>query len=307
MGSATNVRLRKMKSSRADRTIQVAGLMNHFWLVLFSEDALRQAAGLKYISHMIDDGPYWYLWHVAHAGVYELDLLGAQAIDGYDWLAEFVIKYYPDKDELWYEGLSFLEKHCRASDVFQTQPSAGGGCACHGISHRHEQNRFADLAEGTGAPSYACRSIIPADFFYTGHLYIAFRDNVGSIIRLKTQTSWQVAFTKSHTIRNEEGQPLISFKKGTIDRDYPGFAISNFIYQGFIKGWSSFHKYKINPEQIWRGVGLRFLNDGRGVKTAPYQNIERIIIQTELACRHEKAPALMLDDDMEGMYLEKTR
>ena len=55
MGSATNARLRKMTSSRETRAIQVAGLMNHFWLVLFSEDNLRQAAGLRYISHMGDN------------------------------------------------------------------------------------------------------------------------------------------------------------------------------------------------------------------------------------------------------------
>jgi len=293
-----------MRSSRADRTIQVAGLMNHFWLVLFSEDALRQAAGLKYISHMIDDRPYWYLWHAAHTGVYELDLLGAQAIDGYDWLAEFVIKYYPDKDEPWHEGLSFLEKQCRASDVFQTPPSAGGGCPCHSLSHNHEEHRFADLAESTGAPSYACRSIMPADFFYTGHLYIAFKDTVGSIIRLKTQTSWQVAITKKHSIRNGDGQALTFFKKGAVDRNYPGFAISNFIYQALVRSWGSFHQYGVHREQIWRGEGVRILNDGKDIKTEPSRNIERIIAQTELVCREGDVLALVPDGDLEGMHLE---
>jgi hypothetical protein len=284
--------------------MQVAGLMNHFWLVLFSEDNIRKAAGLRYISHMGDEQPYWYLWYTGHTGVYELELSGAQSIDGYDWLAEFVIKYYPDKEETWYEGLSFLEKHCRASDVFQTPPSAGGGCPCHSLSHRHEQDRFADLAEGTGAPSYACRSIIPADFFYTGHLYIAFKDTVGSIIRLKTQTSWQVAVTKNHTIRNGEGQALTFFKKGAVDRNYPGFAISNFIYQALVRSWGSFHQYGVHRDEIWRGEGVRFLNDGKDIKTEPSRNIERIIAQTQLACREEDVLALVPDGDLEGMHLE---
>ena len=304
MGSAANARLRKMKSRRADRSIQVAGVMNHFWLILFSEDALRQAAGLKYISYMIDERPYWYLWHAAHTGVYELDLLGVQAIDGYDWLAEFVIKYYPDRDEPWYEGLSFLEKRCRASDVFQSPPSAGGGCSCHSLSHNHEEHRFADLAESTGAPTYACRNIIPPDFFYAGHLYIAFKDGVGSIIRIKTQTNWQVTITEDHTIRDAEGEPLNFFKKGAIDRNYPGFAISNSIYKGLLRSWSSFHHFEVNREQVWRGEGVRFLNDGRDLKTEAYCNIERIIAQTQLAYRPDEVLAFVPDGDMEGMRLE---
>ena len=84
-----------MKSSDIDRMTQASGVMNHYWVVLFSNDALREAAGLRYISHMVDERPYWYLWHAGCAGVYELDLLGAQAIDGYDWLAEFAVRYYP--------------------------------------------------------------------------------------------------------------------------------------------------------------------------------------------------------------------
>jgi hypothetical protein len=225
-------------------------------------------------------------------------------MDDFDWLAEFVIKYYPHKDEPWHEGLSFLEKHYRASDVFQTPPSAGGGCPCHSLSHNHEEHRFADLAESTGAPSYACRDIIPPDFFYAGHLYIAFKDTVGSIIRIKTQTNWQVAVTKNHTIRNGEGEPLNFFRKGTIDRNYPGFAISNSIYQGLVKSWSSFHKYDVNCEQIWRGEGVKFLNDGRGIKTEPSRDMERIIAQTELVHREEDVLALVPDGDLEGMHLE---
>jgi hypothetical protein len=294
----------KAREVAIDRTTQVVGLMNHFWLVLFSEDNLRETAGLRYISHVGADQPYWYLWHTQCAGVYELELCGAQAVKDYDWVAEFAIKYYPDKDEPWYEGLSFVEKICRESEVFQTPPSAGGGCACHGVSHNLKEHRFADLALSTGAPSYVYRDVIPADFFYTGHLYIAFKDTVGSIIRLKTQTSWQVAVTKNHTIRNGDGQPLTSFRKGAVDRNYPGFAISNFIYQGIVKGWSSFHRYKISRGQIWRGEGATFLNDGREIRMEPSRHIERVIAQTQLAYRPEEVLAFVPDGDMKGMHLD---
>jgi hypothetical protein len=278
--------------------------MNHFWLILFSDDDLREAAGLKYISHMGDDQPYWYLWYTGRSGVYELELCGAQAIYNYDWVGEFVIKYYPCKDEQHYEGLSVLEKICRESEIFQTSPSAGGGCPCHSLSRNYDDHLFADLAEVTGAPSYIRRSILPADFFYAGHLYIAFKEAVGSIIRLKTQTSWQVLITKDHAIKDEKGQSIVFFSKGVVDRNYAGFDISDFIYQKIVKSWFLFHQYRIHRARLWKGKGFRFLNDGQGVTKDASHNIERIILQTEMTYRPEEVMAFLPDSDFQEMHLE---
>ncbi len=110
--------------------------------------------------------------------------------------------------------------------------------------------------------------------------------------------------TKNHTISGGEGEPLNFFEEGTVDRNYPSFAISNFIYQGLVRSWSSFHQYAVNREQILRGEGVRFLNDGRDIETEPSRNIERIIAQTELVFREEDVLALVPDGDLEGMHLE---
>jgi hypothetical protein len=293
-----------MKSSNIDRSAQATGLMNHFWLVIFSEKTLRKEAGLRYISHMGDDQPYWYLWHEARAGVYELALRGAQSVDGYDWLAEFVIKYYPVRDETWYEGLSLLEKVCRESEVFQTLPSTGGGCSCHSISNSHEEHRFADIADSTGAPPYVHRAVLPADFFYAGHFYIAFKDSIGSVIRLKTQTSWQVVVTKDHAIKDETGHSIAFFSKGFVDRNYPGYDISHFLYQGIVKSWSLFHQYRIHRQKLWKGEGSRFLSDGQEVRKEPSRHIQRIIAQTELSYGSEEVMAFVPDSDLHEMHLE---
>jgi hypothetical protein len=293
-----------MKSSDIDRSAQITGLMNHFWLVIFSEQTLRQEAGLRYISHMGDDQPYWYLWYAARTGVYELELCGAQSVDGYDWLAEFIIKYYPGMDELWFNGLSFLEKICRESEVFQTPPSTGGGCCCHSISTSHEEHRFADLEDNTGAPSYAHRAILPADFFYAGHLSIAFKESIGSVIRLKTQSSWQVVITKDHAIKDETGHSMAFFSKGVVDRNYPGYDISHFIYQGIVKSWSLFHQYRVHRQKLWKGEGSRFLSDGQEVQKEPSRQIERIIAQTELTYGTEEVMAFVPDSDLQEMHLE---
>jgi hypothetical protein len=248
-----------MKSSNIDRSAQATGLMNHFWLVIFSEKTLRKEAGLRYISHMGDDQPYWYLWHEARAGVYELALRGAQSV---------------------------------------------GGCSCHSISNSHEEHRFADIADSTGAPPYVHRAVLPADFFYAGHFYIAFKDSIGSVIRLKTQTSWQVVVTKDHAIKDETGHSIAFFSKGFVDRNYPGYDISHFLYQGIVKSWSLFHQYRIHRQKLWKGEGSRFLSDGQEVRKEPSRHIQRIIAQTELSYGSEEVMAFVPDSDLHEMHLE---
>ena len=116
-----------------DKTTEVAGLMNHLWLTLFSTEQLKANAGLKYISHTYDQYSSWYLWLDNSPGVFKLELRGAHEIEGYDWLAEFLIKYYPSESEEAFNKLSILEKICRQGEVFSGHPAEGPtGCSCHG-------------------------------------------------------------------------------------------------------------------------------------------------------------------------------
>ena len=103
-----------------DKTEEAVGFINNCWLAIISDTLLKEESGLKYISYMDDNNPYWHLWFADCAGVYKCELLGAQAVEGYDWLAEFTVKYYPIDTEIAYKGLSILEKACRAGNMFNT-------------------------------------------------------------------------------------------------------------------------------------------------------------------------------------------
>jgi len=296
MGSATPARRHK------DRTSQVIGLLNHFWLALLSDDRLREEAGLRYVSHMWDAHPYWYLWLAGCRGVYRLELSGAQEVSGYDWVAEFLVKYYPTTDEDFFRGLSFLEKACRQSEIFETRPAAGGGgCPCHGGPLRLDGEPFADLRDGTGAPSAQHAEDIPPEFFYAGHLLLAHRAGTGSFLRLKSQSSWLVTMTSDYDIRDAEGSPLAILRKGQKDRDYPGLAIMEPLYRHLVKGWRSFNQYPVCRERRWQGEGICFDCDGEALVPVPSVEIERVIRETRLSVGGGVTLPPLEDSDMDGM------
>ena len=68
MDSATTVK------ANNDRTIETVGLLNHVWLNLLTDERLREEADLRYLSHMWDCYPYWYLWLKKRPGAYRLEL-----------------------------------------------------------------------------------------------------------------------------------------------------------------------------------------------------------------------------------------
>jgi hypothetical protein len=285
-----------------DRTTEVAGLMNHLWLTVFSSERLKVKSGLKYISHTWDDYSSWYLWPDESHGVYKLELLGAQNIEGYDWLAEFIIKYYPATGEDAFHKLSGLERICRQSEVFNNHPAEGPpGCSCHGHSTEHETSRFRDLSHGTGIPSFQYKSIVPPDFFYAGNLVLAFKENEGSILKLKSQTSWHITMSEDFSALDGEGNTLAVLKKNEVDRDYPGFALSHFLYEIIINNWTAFHDYTFSEFSTFRSPGVRFLSSGTSLIKESSPEIERIIMQAELRYQTEKKLAPIPDEDMEGM------
>jgi hypothetical protein len=275
--------------------------LNHVWLTVLSDDNLKGKTGLKYISHMWDHQPYWYLWLEGLPGVFRLELHGAEPVEHYDWLAEFVIKYYPTEEEECFQGLSFMEKLCRRSEAFQNAPSpGGGGCACHGHLDGAEI-RFSDLENGTGAPGIEHVGLIPPDFFYAGNLLLAFRENAGSSLTLKSQSLWQVTLVKDYPLRDPEGNAIAVLRQGEVDRSFPGYAISERLYRHLLRAWGGYHRYTREKEVIWKDGGISFLWDGENLKSRPSADIQRIVVRTEALPRTGGPLPPLTDQDIEEM------
>ncbi len=254
---------------------------------------------------MWDDDPYWLLWFQGRPGVYSLELKGAAPLDSYDWGAVFIIKYYPAKTEQDFQGLSTLERLLRESEIFDTFPADGtAGCPCHGHSPKEAAERFKDLVDGCGVPHMQDRADIPQDCFFAGHLSLAHQGNAGTIITAKSQTYWRVRMSEDYSIPGCGGFADILLKKGSIDRDYPGQDITEFLYRRFAKVWKQFYDAPVERESRWVGDGVIFSSDGRTLTGKISRDVRRIVLQTILTFRPGLNLIPPLDDDTQGMFME---
>jgi len=276
--------------------------MNHVWLAVLAGDTLRQSVGIRYVSHLWDDYPYWHLWFRDRGGVYRLELKEATRHEDYDWVAAFLIKYYPAATEAAFQGLSALERLLRGSDVFDSSPGDGrGGCACHGHSNDDEGTRFQDLVDGCGVPDVRYGHEIPADFFFAGHLSVAHRVDVGTVITAKSQTFWRVEMTEDYVVRGSDQNSVTVLRKGSVDRNYPGQDITEFVYRRFTEMWRAVHQGPIARDEGWMGDGVLFKTDGLTLSTEIFPSIRRIIRRTTITFQPGVCLVPPRDEDTVGM------
>lgn len=284
---------------------QVIGLFNHVWVAILDRDDLRESVGIRYASQMWDVMPYWLFWFNDAPGVYRIELQDASALEHYDWGAVFIVKYYPDVTETAFQGLSTLERLLRESDVFDTQPAdSAGGCPCHGHSGELHEGRFSDMVNGCGVPHIQYRESIPPDFFFAGHLFIAHSGNAGAVITAKSQTSWRVKMIEDYVCSGDNGSSAFILKKGTVDRNYPGQQITEFVFRRLTVGWKRFFDAPIETESRWEGDGFIFSSDGRTLTAESSSTIRRIILRTTLIFNHGIHLTPIEDDDTDGLRME---
>jgi hypothetical protein len=143
--------------------------------------------------------------------------------------------------------------------------------------------------------------MIPADFFYAGDMSVAFKKDMGTLIQVKSQTNWRVILTEDYAISNNSDAPSITLKKGGVDRDYPGFMITRFLYAKFVQCWTIFCKYGIQHERTWKGEGVIFKSDGQNLLPESSPDVQKIIAQTELRFRLEDNLPSLADEDIACM------
>lgn len=248
--------------------VRAEGLLNHFWLMQMSDEDTRKKMGLKYISHMWDSCPYWYIWFQDMPGVFKLELVECNDAEGWDWEAFFRVKYYPAVDETAFQGLSVLEQLCRTGGLFNNLPAewpeGSEGCACHGGAVHHA-GKFEDLAGGTGVPDVRRSAEIPGDFFLAGQLRMAQRGEQESRISWESQNRWRVTMVEDYYVPDLEGSPMKLLRSGDVDRDFPGWMITDFIGRRLVSGWKEQFGYKIFRENYEEEAGLDYICDGENL------------------------------------------
>ena len=107
--------------------------------------------------------------------------------------------------------------------------------------------------------------------------------------------------TADYAIPNDNGTPSIMMKKGEVDRDYPGFMITNFLYKKFVRCWTLVNKYTAQDEYTWKGEGMLFKSDGQNLWPESSPDIQKIIAQTALRFRPEDILSPLADEDIACM------
>ncbi len=133
-------------------------------------------------------------------------------------------------------------------------------------------------------------------------MVLAFNDKVGSIAKLKSQTSWHVAMSEDYKVMDIEGKLLAILHKGAVDRDYPGFALSSILFENIITSLTLFHGYPVKKSAVYNGPGLLFLSNGTSLTAHAAPDITKIIAQVELRHDKDKKLAFIPDEDLEGTY-----
>ncbi|HWR29623.1 MAG TPA: hypothetical protein VN631_07300, partial [Negativicutes bacterium] len=264
-----------------DRIVAGEGAINHYWTVCFANDVTRNRLGLKYISQMWDQTPYWYLWFGDLPGVFKLSLLECVEEPAWDWRALFRIKYYPHPEEAAFQGLSVLEQICRMSELFKTKPAewkeGETGCACHGGIHHHGI-RFEDLRDGTGAPLASKAEEIPEDFFLAGQMELRHRTGCCSELSWESQESWRIQMTENYYISDQDGTELKVLRKGDIDRDFSGWVLTDFVARRFALGWQEHHGFQSVVESSEEKNGIDFTSDGKTLNASPSATIRHRLV-----------------------------
>lgn len=266
----------------------VEGLVNHLWITVMGNSDLRKRLGLKYLSHMWDRNPYWYLWFQDIRGVFKLELRQVIGSEGYEWFAEFSVKYYPHPEDEYFKGLSLLEQICRRSEAFFSTPATiAGGCPCHACEH--EGDSFSDLGETTGVPAFTAADRLPEDFFFAGKITLA-KKEMGISIGLESQDHWRVVMSADYCLVDVDGREFKVLREGETDRDFSGFILTDVLYRKLILSLEALYGCRAcSKEELITG-GVAFYSDGSKLWDGPSGEIRRIVALSEINFREEGRP-----------------
>ena len=256
----------------------VEGYLNHFFICSLLQPELKERLGIRYLGHMWEETPYWHIWPKAKSGVYKLELQSVSAAEHFEWIAECKVKYYPHRGEEVFSKLSVAERQCRESDMFHNHPSHSGGCPLHNHVH-HSLDKFADLGCESGVPRCDLQASMPQDFFYIGHIWIAFSSETGSVLRSETQSTWRVIAERDVVF--DCGEDIL-LPKGSIDRDFPGNELLNTLIASLADAWQQFHGYRFCACQAFEEPGVEFLFNGEALCQRHAADVKRVTCERRM-------------------------
>jgi hypothetical protein len=212
--------------------------------------AARELFGLEGVSEKIVGRPGWYLWFSDLPGAYQLELVRAVApvrmLSGEDakpdrFAGAYAIKCYPSCDDAQLLGsFSTYERIIRQSEFF----------------------------DATGAPDIAVVEDLPDSLFVVGTLEIESFPKGNELALLLDAPERGVTYvSQSQILAGPDGNPLLTIKSGSRDRNVPAWDLSWRLLDRLLKILLSAYRAQPDSARFVESMGFSYWVNARGSAT----------------------------------------
>jgi len=216
---------------------------------IFQNDGAQRYLGFSQVSQLatLDGLPSWYLWFSEKRGAYSLTLIDGDTVSGGDNMsdhqesdtleARFLVRYFPDPGDDSFDALSCFEQIARLGHFF----------------------------DSTGTPSFDGGRAIHDGFFVAGYVDILIHSSRADVdFFCSAPNRWREYRLDGLKLTDERGESREVVSPGTVDRDFPGWDLSFFIFDKIVSSFCflsgqaprrtgaaarPFFRYEIDAEQ----------------------------------------------------------
>jgi len=205
-----------------DPLISFETLLFELFQTVFQNDAARRHFGFSQISQVTtpDGLPAWYLWFSDKPGAYSLAVTEGHRVhgmsevsgrdDGDALAARLLIRYFPDTEDESFDSLSTFEQ------IFRMGPSF----------------------DSTGTPSFEGGRAMHDSFFVAGFMDILIHSSKADVDFFCTAPDrWLDYRLDGLTLIDDKGKSRQVVSPGSVDRDFPGWDLSFFIFDKIISSF----------------------------------------------------------------------
>jgi len=205
-----------------DPLISFETLLFELFQRVFQNDAARRHFGFSQISQVTtpDGLPAWYLWFSDKPGAYSLSVTEGHRVpemsgvsgrdDGDALAARLLIRYFPDTEDESFDSLSTFEQ------IFRLGPSF----------------------DSTGTPSFEGGRAMHDSFFVAGYMDILIHSSKADVDFFCTAPDrWRDYRLDGLTLTDDKGKSRQVVSPGAVDRDFPGWDLSFFIFDKIISSF----------------------------------------------------------------------
>jgi len=207
-----------------DPIASVETLLFESFQKVFQNEEARQHFGFSRISQPTtpEGFPSWYIWFSEKRGVYSVTILDGQVIpndssaatgvvtDKNAVTAHLLVRYFPDINEESFNFLACSEQIFRMSDSF----------------------------DATGTPSFEGGRAMHKSFFVAGHMNIIIHSSrTDADFFCFAPDRWRDYRPDGLTLTDKNGQLHEALSPGQMDRDFPGWDLSFFLFDKIISAF----------------------------------------------------------------------